>query len=112
MASRERKQVKRRSRSRSSTPEGREQQITARAMELAEEQIENGTASAQVISHFLKAGSQRERLEQERLQSENALLKSRIKQIEDGTQMIALYEDAIQAMRGYSGQEELEEYHD
>jgi hypothetical protein len=49
------------------TEEGRESQMVSLAMDLAETQIVDGTASAQVITHYLKLGSSREKLEQERL---------------------------------------------
>ena len=60
------------------TPEGRENQMVSLAVDLAEKQIREGTASAQVISHFLKMGSSREKLEQERLSHENKLTEAKI----------------------------------
>ena len=56
------------------SPEARENQLISEAVDLAEEQIINGTASSQVITHFLKLGSMKERLEREKLQNENELL--------------------------------------
>ena len=56
----------RRRRRPATTPEGRETELASAAYDLAAEQIEMGTASSQVITHFLKAGSMRERLEQHR----------------------------------------------
>ena len=47
------------------SPEAREQQLVAMATDLAEKQLRDGTASSQVITHYLKLGSTRERLEQE-----------------------------------------------
>jgi phage-related minor tail protein len=73
------------------------------ATDLAEEQIRAGSASSQVISHFLKLGSTRERLEQERLEHENALLEVKKEQIESQQRIEELYVDAIKAMRSYSG---------
>lgn len=91
------------------TPEGRENQLVSAAHDLAERQIESGTASSQVITHFLKLGSSRERLEQERLAHENELTKVRIENLESQKKMEELYADAINAMRTYSGQPPLEE---
>jgi hypothetical protein len=73
------------------------------ATDLAEEQIRAGSASSQVISHFLKLGSTRERLEQERLEHENALLEVKKQQIESQQRIEELYLDAIKAMRSYAG---------
>lgn len=94
------------------TPEGREQQLTALAYDLVERQLVDGTASSQSISHFLKAGSTRDRLEQERLQNENLYLSVKIKAVASGERMEELYSNAIDAMRQYSGQDVEEEYYD
>ena len=90
------------------TPEARENQLIASAVDLAEKQIRNGTASSQVITHFLKLGSSREKLEQERLARENELLTIKADTIRAAENIEKLYADAIRAMRGYSGQEPLE----
>lgn len=85
------------------TPEDRENQLIDLAMEAAEEQIRNGTASSQVITHFLKLGSERERLEREKLAQENELLRAKTASIESGERTRELYEEAIKAMRSYAG---------
>jgi hypothetical protein len=85
------------------TDEGRENQLITLAVDLAERQLMAGTASAQVITHYLKLGSTRERLEQERLQRENLLLSAKAEQISSGRRMEELYEEAISAMRQYDG---------
>lgn len=94
------------------TPEGREIQLIAAAVDLAEKQLLEGTASAQVISHYLKLGSSRERLEQERLEKENALLSAKAEQIASAKKVEELYKSALNAMRSYSGQEPMEVDHD
>lgn len=91
--------------------EGRENQLIALAYDRAEQQIEDGIASAQVITHFLKLGSTREKLEQARLVNENLLLSAKIEQIQSGKRMEVLYEEALGAMREYKGQE-IDEYDD
>lgn len=93
------------------TPEGREQQLTALAYDLAERQFIDGTASSQTINHFLKMGSSRERLEQERLLNENLYLAAKIKAVADASKMEELYSNAISAMKSYSGHE-IEDYDD
>ena len=92
-----------RSRKPATTPEGRENELVSSAIDLAETQIKNGTASSQVITHFLKLGSTRERLEQQRLEHENELTRVRIEAIESQKRVEELYMEALQAMRSYSG---------
>ncbi len=92
-----------RSRRPATTPEGRENQLISLAADLAERQLTDGTASSQVITHFLKMASTREKLEQERLQRENMLLSAKVEQIASSSRIEALYETALNAMRQYSG---------
>ena len=86
------------------TPESRENQLVALAVDRAEQQIRDGTASAQVITHFLKLGSTREILEQERLRHENELLEAKREQIASAARVEELYKTALNAMRTYAGQ--------
>lgn len=99
------------------TEEGRESQMVSLAIDLAEQQLSQGTASAQVITHYLKLGSTRERLEQERLHRENQLLDARVETLASAKKVEELYSAALDAMRSYAGQivssaEELDEYYD
>lgn len=93
------------------TAEGRENQLISLAADLAERQLTNGTASSQVITHFLKLASTREKLEQERLQRENLLLSAKVDQIASAKRIEELYETALNAMRQYSGHQD-EIYYD
>lgn len=86
------------------TPEARENQLVALAIDEAERQIIAGTASSQVLTHFLKLGSPREKLERERLQKENELLEAKREQIASGGLMEELYTNAIEAMKSYRGE--------
>ena len=88
------------------SPESRENQVIAAAVDLAEKQIREGTASAQVITHFLKMGSPREQLERDRLRGEIKLSESKIKELESRANIEELYGAAIDAMRAYSGARE------
>lgn len=88
--------------------EGRENQMVSLAVDLAERQLREGTASAQVISHYLKLGSTRERLEQERLNQENELLKARVDAMASAKRVEELYMQALNAMRSYAGLEDME----
>ncbi|MFL5667196.1 MAG: hypothetical protein ACJ8BW_38490, partial [Ktedonobacteraceae bacterium] len=83
--------------------EARELEIASQAYDLAEEQIDSGTASSQVITHFLKMGSTRERLEQQRISHENELLQVKREAIEGQKRVEELYMAALDAMRSYAG---------
>ena len=85
------------------TPEGRENQMISLAVDLAEKQLIEGTASSQVITHYLKLGSTKERLEKEKLEEENKLLKARNKALQSSDRVEELYKNAIAAMKRYSG---------
>lgn len=85
------------------TPEARELELSSAAYDLAENQLRSGTASSQVITHFLKAGSMRERLEQQRIQHEIELGQVKIENLQAQTRVEELYIDAIAAMRSYTG---------
>ena len=85
------------------TPEARENQLIALAVDLAAKQLQEGTASSQVITHYLKLGSTKERLEKEKLEAENQLLKAKTEQLQSMKKQEELFEEAIKAMRRYSG---------
>ena len=86
------------------TPEARENQMIALAVNLAEKQLQEGTASSQVITHFLKLGSTKERLEKEKLEEENKLLRAKTENLKSAKKVEELYSEALNAMRRYSGQ--------
>jgi hypothetical protein len=94
----------RRRRPPATTPEARENQMISLAVDLAEKQLLKGTASSQVISHYLKLGSTREQLEKERLRRENELLKAKTEAAQSSKKTEELYKNALDAMRAYSGQ--------
>jgi hypothetical protein len=91
------------------TPEDRDNQLIARAVDLAERQLIDGTASAQVMTHYLKQASPRERLELQRLRQENALLEAKVEQLKSAKRVEELYENALNAMRAYAGHEPMPE---
>lgn len=86
------------------TPEARENQLVALAVDLAEKQLREGTASSQVITHYLKLGSTKERIEKEILEKQKDLISAKTEQIKSQKVIEQLYKDAIRAMRVYSGQ--------
>lgn len=85
------------------TPEAREQQLISRAVDLAEQQLMDGTASSQVITHFLKLGTEKAKLEREKLASEIELQRAKTEAIESAKRVEELYSNAITAMRCYGG---------
>ena len=85
------------------SPEARENQLISAAVDLAERQLREGTASSQVITHYLKLGSEREKLEREKLRYESNLLKSKSDAIKQSQETSAMYQKAIDAMRRYGG---------
>ena len=87
------------------TPEARENQMIALAVDLAEKQLSEGTASSQVITHFLKLGTTREQLEKEKLRRENLLLEKKAEALESTKVIEELYGEAIKAMKRYNGEE-------
>lgn len=87
------------------TPEARMNQVTSAAVDLAEKQILEGTASSQVISHFLKLATEKSRYETEILEKQRDLIVAKTEAIKANARNEELYENAIKAMRSYSGQE-------
>lgn len=85
------------------TPQAREDQLIALAVDLVEQRLLDGTASSQETTHFLKLASNKYKLEVERQKYENELIKAKTKALQDQADMKALYADAIAAMRRYGG---------
>ena len=94
------------------TPEGREAQLISLAMDQAEEQLRNGTASSQVITHFLKLGTENAALEREKLRADNLLAQTKIESIKSEQRSKEMFEEAIRAFKGYSGQTDFDEEYD
>jgi hypothetical protein len=83
------------------TPEMREQQLTALAMDLAEKQLREGTASSQTINHFLNIASTREKIELENLKKKGSVMDAQIKEMESTEDIKELLENAMNAFKGY-----------
>ena len=92
------------------TPEARENQLIALAVDLVEQRLLDGTASSQETTHFLKLGSMKNRLEMEKLKEENKLLQAKTESIQSAKRVEELYAEAINAMRRYSGNDGNDEY--
>lgn len=91
------------------SPEAEENQMITLAYDLAKQQLQDGTASSQVISHFLKLGSTRERLERERLEEENKLLRAKTESLQSMKENNKLVEEAIKAFKSYAGLGDVED---
>lgn len=94
------------------TPEAQEIQMISLAVDLAQQQLLDGTASAQVITHYLKLGSMKERLEREKLEEENKLLRAKTEALQSAKKIEEMYEEAMNAMKTYRGFDDTEEYID
>lgn len=92
------------------TIEARENELISLAYDEAERQIRAGTASSQIITHYLKRGSAREKLELERLREENKLLQAKTKAIEKEAEDKIAYQEVIKALQSYNGQSDFDEY--
>lgn len=96
------------------TPEARENQLISLAVDLAEKQLIEGTASSQVITHYLKLGSTKEKIEREILEKQKELIQAKTENLQSAKRIEELYSEAMKAMKTYSGQAspEDDEYED
>lgn len=85
--------------------EEKENEMISLAVNLCEERMRNGTATAQEIIHFLKLGTVRSQKELELLEMEKELKKAKAEAIQSSKSSEELYSKALQAMRTYSGQD-------
>ena len=92
------------------TPEARENQLVSLAVDLAEKQLREGTASSQVITHYLKLGSTKERIEKEILEKQKQLIEAKTQSLQSAQRIEELYTDALNAIRKYSGQGDSDDY--
>lgn len=92
------------------TPEARENQMIALAMDLVEQRLLDGTASSQETTHFLKLGSSKAVLERDRLMEENKLLRAKTEALEYEKKSSIKYEEVLKALRNYNGQGDPDEY--
>lgn len=92
------------------TLEAREKQLVSLAVDLVEKQLLDGTATSQVITHYLKLGTRQAEIEKEILTERRKLLTAQTDQIASGKRVEELYKNALDAMRTYSGNREDEDY--
>lgn len=98
------------------TIEARENQMISLAVDLAERQLLEGTASSQVLTHYLKLGSTKDKLEKDILETQKELIQAKAEAIRSAKRVEELYENALAAMKSYSGssvpEEEEDDYDD
>lgn len=92
------------------TPEARENQLIKLAVDLVEKQLKDGSASSQVITHFLKLATAKEKLENEKLRADLKLAEAKINNLKAHEEIKELYAQAMKAMKSYSGEDEEDEY--
>lgn len=97
---------KKKNRAPGATLENVEGQLINLTIALAKKQLKDGTASSQVMSHFLKLGSTISQLEKEKIKGENDLLKAKVEALQSQKRVEVLYANAMNAFRTYSGQDD------
>lgn len=95
---------RRESTKKSDTPDAQEKRMIALAVNLAEQQLIDGTASPSVITHYLKLGTTREKIEKEILEQQKELLLAKTDALQSSQRIEALYEEAMSAMKSYQTQ--------
>lgn len=90
-------------------PEARENQMIHLAVDLAEKQLLEGTASAQVITHYLKLGSTKEKIEKEMLEKQKELIEAKTRALQSEKEIKEFYAEALRAFRVYKGENDGEE---
>lgn len=83
--------------------EARQQQLENLAMNLAEKKLRDGTASSQLICHFLNLTTQKAKLEQEKLKADTQLQMKKVETLDAQARTEELYVSAINAIKKYQG---------
>lgn len=97
---------------RASNPDAREKEMIALAMDYAEKQMKEGKASSQVVTHFLKLATEREKTERKILRLQEKLVKAKTDVYKSNAETSKMYQKAIDAMRKYSGNGDDDDYDD
>ena len=85
------------------TPQEVEDNLINLAVDLAEKQLRDGTASPSTINYYLRLAGERDKLEREKLKHETALVRAKTDSIASAARTEELVKSAIEAMRRYSG---------
>lgn len=78
-----------------------EAKLISLTLQMAEQQLIDGTASSQVMTHFLRLGSIRSKVELEKLRLENNLLTEKIQSEKMGQQLKEMFQDVMESLRDY-----------
>lgn len=94
------------SKRRGQTPEARENDLIALAYDLAEKQLREGTASAQVLAHLIKQGSKKSRLEGRILEKQEKLVAAKTESLESAKHDAEFHERVLDALKRYNGHQD------
>ena len=82
--------------------EAQETKLVALALKQAQQHLEEGTASSQIVTHFLRLGSLKAQVELEKLELENRLLEEKILAERSGQQLNEMFGEVLAALKSYS----------
>lgn len=85
-------------------PDARENQMISLAIDQAEKMLLEGNAPSQIVVHYLKLATSKERLEKEKLEQENELLRAKTEAIASTKRSEEFYAEALKAFKTYAGQ--------
>lgn len=83
--------------------EDRENVCIRLAMDLAERRLREGTASAQEVTHFLKLGSTKERMERQLLEKQIAYTSAKTAAMVNPSMEEEKYNEVLEALKEYGG---------
>lgn len=83
------------------SPEARENQMIALAIDEAERQMREHTASPLIITHYLKLGSIKGQIEKEILERERELVTAKTDSLKASQKSEAFYNEVLSAMSSY-----------
>ena len=83
------------------TPEAKENQMIGYAVDLAEKQLRDGTASAAVITHYLRLGTEKAKLERVKLEKEITLVAAKAESISSEQNNESLVKQVVDSMKNY-----------
>lgn len=89
--------------------EERERELAYLATCLAEQQLRDGSAKAQVITHYLKLASPRENIERRMMEAKIQLLEGQLQACQRDTTTQQLLEEAIESLKMYRGDDSFED---
>lgn len=92
------------------TDEEQENKLIALSYRQAEQQLIEGTASSQIVTHFLKLGTRKADLELEQAKLQNRLLEEKILSEQSSIEINKMFTQVMEALKVYNGDPEAEYY--